>query len=217
MNKSKKIILISLLPALLTLIFIAYVVMPAIADLNETKNNLETEKAALAETQEKLILLKENSKLSKDVQKLKDKVFDFNVQVPPKDEIAVLLVDVGKFANDSNVKILSLNSETEKSLEIETPKINKNKIETEKNKKVSNPPVLFSEIPLKLSVVGCYSDVLNFINEIENYQRKITITGISVSNYSKNKNIAKPEIEIVIDCLIYRLSEKEIDKGDKLQ
>lgn len=221
MSKSQKIILISILPALLTLVFIVYFVAPAIGNMNKLKGELKEEQLAYAETQSKVESLKQDKKLLKKVEELRIKLFNFDTQVPAEDELAILLVDLEKFSKAFNVKVYTLNSGAEKTLEIIDPKEQLSEDKTKaKNtrkarKKVEDKPVTLVKIPLEIMVMGYYSDVLNFINTLENYQRKTSIESILVSNYRKDKDNIKPRVELTINCAVYKLISNENTESEQ--
>ncbi|OGI02655.1 MAG: hypothetical protein A2104_08665 [Candidatus Melainabacteria bacterium GWF2_32_7] len=215
MSKSRKIILISLLPVLLTVVFIIYAVMPAIGNLNKLKSDLETEKQALSETQCKLDSLRQNKKLLKEVQKLRNKLADFEMRVPSEDDLAILFVDLGKFSSNFNVRVFSVSSSPEKPVKIIDPKQQEpeenKKSKRNKEKETQELPVSLFAIPLEIKVIGYYPDIMKFISTLENYQREIVIDGISISNSIKDKDTIKPKVELTIDCTIYKLTEKLIE------
>ena len=76
MDKSKRMIIMSLLPAIVTLLFIILFLVPTIGNLNEIKGQLKDEKASFQETQNNLASIKSNKRLEKDVEKLIAKCFE---------------------------------------------------------------------------------------------------------------------------------------------
>jgi Tfp pilus assembly protein PilO len=220
MSKSQKILLISLLPALLTLIFIMYAVMPALGSLTKAKNELKAEKTSFSETQDKLNTLRENKKLMKRVEELRDKLANFEIQVPLEDDLAILLVDIEKFSNDFNVKVYNIESSPEKPIEIVDPKQEESKDKQPSKKKKKNKdtseelPINLFKIPLNILVKGNYPSVLSFINAMENYERKITINGIALLNDKKDESGINPKIEMEIDCTVYKLVENKVSPDE---
>ena len=220
MDKSKKILLLSLLPVLLTIIFILYVLVPSIGNFSKVSGELKSEKAAFSMDQNELQALKSNKKLIYDVENLRNELADFDVMVPEEDNLAILLVDLEKFANSFNVKLIAMDSAKEKEIRIADSKKAQDKAKTKRNKKSNKEKGSISakliEIPVEIKVLGRYPDVLNFINNLERYQRRITINGISVSNYKKDKDVSKSRVQMDINSVIYKL-EKEIDNSNELK
>ncbi|EKE02683.1 MAG: hypothetical protein ACD_20C00346G0010 [uncultured bacterium] len=226
MNKSRKIILISLFPALITLVVIVYFIMPAVANMNQLKDDLKVEKQAYSDTQAQVESLRNNKKLLKEVQELKDKLAGFEIKVPSEDDLAILLVDMGKFSKSFNVSVFSVGTGAEKVIKIEDPnepKETKKKSTRRKAKETEAEvaPITLSTIPVQIKVIGYYPDVMNFINALENYQRRITIDSISIMNCGKET--IRPKVEVQISSAVYKLTENitennsdEPKKEDKL-
>jgi Tfp pilus assembly protein PilO len=188
-----------------------YVVVPSIGKLNEANSSLEQEKLNFSQTQDQLISIKNNKKLVQDVEKLKAELADFNVRVPEEDDMAILLVDLNKFASSFNITVKSLNTNSEKSIEIIDPKIQALQAKKKIKRKVSQQilPIQLTEIPIEITVIGFYPDLLNFINAVEHYQRKIAISGVSISDYKDNKNVTS-KVEMVISASIYKITRQEV-------
>ena len=225
MNKSRKIILISLFPALITLVVIIYFIMPAVANMNQLKDDLKVEKQAYSDTQAQVESLRSNKKLLKQVQELKDKLAGFEIKVPSEDDLAILLVDMGKFSKSFNVSVFSVGTGAEKVIKIEDPnepkETKKNTRRKAKEAEAEVTPITLSTIPVQIKVIGYYPDVMNFINALENYQRRITIDSISIMNCGKET--IRPKVEVQISSAVYKLTENitennsdEPKKEDKL-
>lgn len=206
MERSKKIIILSLIPVFLTIIFILYIVVPTVGRLNELNTELKQEKTAYDEDKSQLDELNNNKKLLMSIQKLKEKLGNFDVKVPSEDDLSILLIDLEKFAESFNVKVIALNSRPE----IEKVLVDPNKKEeksTNSVKKKPDPSPLYS-ISLEVSAVGYYQDILNFINTLENYERKIAISSVKVENYKEDKETPKPRVQMTINCEIYKFDAK---------
>ena len=205
MNNSKKLLLLSLLPGLLTVMFILYVLVPAISKIDNTKQNLESEKAAYTDTQNKIDSFKANNRLFNEVQDLKATLADFDIKVPPKDELAIFLYDVEKFAGASKIKVSSVTTKAQNPVEIIDPaKVAKeNATANRKKKKTDVAPANLVEIPMEIMVIGYYPDVINFIKTLEAYQRRVMINGVMVSNFRDDKDKAVPRVQMTIDCSVY--------------
>jgi Tfp pilus assembly protein PilO len=212
MNKSKKMIIICLFPALLTIIFMIYVMFPCIGKLGEVKDGLDQEKADFSQTQDRLISVQNNKKLSQDVQELRSRLADFDVKVPDEDDMAVLLVDLDKFARSFNARIISLNTDMEKNVEIIDPKQQALNKKRKVRKLEQSSPIQLTEIPLEVTVIGLYPDLLNFINALEHYQRKVSINGVSISDYKEDREVTSSKVQLVIKASIYKLTRQVITK-----
>ena len=89
--------------------------------MDNAKQNLETLKTSFIRRKIKLIR-KADTALQNQVQKLKDELPDFDIKVPTKDELAILLYDTEKFAGGgTKVKISSVTTKTPQSIEIIDP------------------------------------------------------------------------------------------------
>jgi len=215
MDKSKKILIVSFAPVILTIIFILYAVAPAVGNYSAANNDYMEEKTAYIDTQNQLNTLKENKSLAIELANLREKLADFDTQIPENDDLAILLVDLQKFAKNNDVKVLSLDADPESPMEIIDPKVQKLK-EKKKNKilakeKENTEPVQLYQIPLKLVLLGHYKNILNYINTLELYGRKITLDGILVTKYKTNKNSSEPALEVTINCTVYKLERMDMD------
>lgn len=219
MNKSKKVLLISLLPVFLTLLFIVYVLVPSIQNMDKTYKELKEEQAAYNEAESKLNTLKSNQKLKNSIAELNSKLNDFNYKFPVDNELSVFLVDLEKYAQSYNVKVISLSSSNDKEIKIIDPKQeelekkNKNK-KSRRNVKKEISPVKLSQIPLDINAVGYYTDIIKFVNFLENYQRQIVIDGIKVNGSKEIKGEnqeVKPKLEISLKAKVYTFVEQEVN------
>jgi len=213
MNKSRKVLLISLLPVFLTLLFIAYILVPSIQEMAQTYQKLNDEKKSYNEKQSQLSLLRQDQELTKKIQDLNNELSDFNYRFPPENDLTVFLVDLEKYAQSYNVKVISLSSDEEKSVEIIDPK--KIALEEKKKKKRFDTkeeelPITLSEIPLSINVSGYFPDVVKFVNFLEKYQRQVAIDGIKISGAKDVKNevqSVKPQLEMEIKAKVYTVVE----------
>lgn len=214
MDKSKKILLISLIPVALTLVFVVYLLMPSIDGYKVAQEELQTEQESFDETRQKLDLKHENSRLLKEVRKLQSKLGSFKVEVPfvNEDEEAILLVDLDKFSIFSNVKITSMGLNQEKLIEIKKDDQKKKKSRKRKDNQ-EKAPMELSVIPFDIKISGNYPDLLKFVDALEKYQRKIVISSISAS--SEQKNDKANNVEMTINCNIYRLVKNDATPADE--
>ena len=214
MNKSKKIILISLLPLFLTLAFLLNMLIPSIMKMAKAREELVSERQTYNQTRQQIATLKNDNSIFLAVEELKDKLSDFDIKVPENDESAVLLIDLDKFAAAQGIKIMSIVAKPETPDEIIDPAKKKAEEEAAKNgvkvKKAEILPVSLTEIPVEITVLGYYSDILKFINSLEKYQRQIVINGITATYFPKDKDKPSPHVEMIIECKIYKLIKQEV-------
>lgn len=206
MKNSKKTILISLIPAALTLYFISQVLFPAIGNYNDLREKFNEAKNLYKETQASIEQLQNNKKLLKETEELNNQVADFDIQIPSEFEDEFFLVDLGKFSIDTITTIISLDSKNEKAFEISNPNIDqdkssKKKQKSKRKKKEEQPiyPLTIYEKPFEIKTLGHYNQIINFVSCLENYQRKFIINGVSAQiskNDAKNPN---PKIELTIE------------------
>ncbi|MDD3013438.1 MAG: hypothetical protein PHC34_07015 [Candidatus Gastranaerophilales bacterium] len=212
MDRTKRILVLSLIPMLLTLIFIIYLVVPTVTMFNGLNKEFKQEKSSYIEDKGKLDTFNNNNNLLKNIEELKQKLGNFDVNVPSEDDLSILLIDLEKFAESFNVKVIGLNSKFEAEKEIIDPKIKKPKT-THPVRKKHVPSPLYS-ISLEISAVGYYQDILNFINTLENYERKVAISGVKVENYREDKNTSNPRVQMTINCEVFKFNSQD-EKEEK--
>jgi len=218
-TNSKKLLIISLLPAFLALLFIMLVVFPAISNLNEIKQNLKTEKDASAEFKEKISALQEKNVDLKRVQQLQIDLKDFDARFPLKDDTEIVLYDFQKIAGATGTKI----TEWKANKDLQTIDINENELKNKKTSQQSDESkprkrkntqegttLKMSTISVTLNVVGFYDNILNFMEKIENYQRKALIEDISVENYKKIPGINHTPVEMIVSFKIFKQNLQEV-------
>jgi len=202
MDKTKKILLLSIAPVFLTLIFILYIVAPTVQKLNEVNDKLKQEKTSYNEVKSELDKYVNDKSLFKSTQDLQRKLGNFDIEIPPDDDVSILLIDLGKFAESLNVRITSLDSRPESAKEIVNPNKKQTGLTTSTANQTGSSP-LYS-IPLDISAVGYYNNILNFINILEKYERVILINNLSVENYKEDKDTTNPRVQMTINCEIFK-------------
>ena len=213
MNKSQKTLLISFLPSMLTLFFIINIVIPAIGNMNDLNQKLNSEKNWQNSTKEEISLVKENNSLLKNVEKMRDELSDFDIRIPQTRELAILLYDLEKFAKPLNVRVLALNAKSEKIVELDESALNqtqKNKKKSIKKKKKSKKlesAILYS-IPVEIKVLGHYNDIVKFVNTLEKYQRMVAIDTLTLERYKEDESNSKPRVETTIQGFVYKFEIK---------
>lgn len=206
MQNSKKTILISLIPAMLTLYFIAQVLYPSVQKYLDSREKFHQGINTYKETMANIEGLKNNKKLLEEMQELNEQASEFDIEIPQEFQDEYFIVDLNKFSLNTSTKIISLSSNKEKEMEISTSSDKKQKSKRKKHHKEEQPllPLSIWEKPFQLKTLGHYSEVISFIDCLEGYQRKFIINGISAQiskNDDKNPN---PKIEITIEGSTYR-------------
>lgn len=215
MNKSRKVLLISLMPVLLTFLFVVYVLVPTIQETDKTYKELNQEKLDFNNAQAQLTLLNQNKELEKKIRELNFELKDFAYRFPVENDLAIFLVDLEKYSKSYNVKVLSLTSDKESFIKIEDPKQKELKAKKKKRsrrKEKPEAPIKLFEIPVSINVVGYYPNIIKFINFLENYQRQIVIDGIKISNSKDEKSkmqLIKPKLEVNIKSKVYTVTEQK--------
>ncbi|MFA6989429.1 MAG: type 4a pilus biogenesis protein PilO [Candidatus Gastranaerophilaceae bacterium] len=218
MENSKKIMFLSFIPLALVLVFILYLILPLVNDLNMNKQNIENQKIKLENAKIKIQKAEQDQKLANEIIEMQNKLGIFDLAVPEKKELEILLVDIEKFGTSTGNKILGLTANTEKTVEINTkPKENsdsstKSTKESRKTvKKLKNKEnqgqFILQEIPIEIKVLGYYPDIIKFIQKLENYQRKIVIEGIEARDYNKDAEQTKPRVEMKINAKVFVLRQ----------
>jgi len=205
MKNSKKTILITLIPAVLTLLFITQVLFPAIQNYNDLRNKFIETKNTYKETQIRVEQLQNNKKLLTELAELNNKVADFDIQIPSEFEDEFFLVDLGKFSINTATKIIALDSKKEKAFEINNPNgdqdktSKKNKHRRKKQEEQPVYPLTIYEKPFEIKTLGHYNKIINFVSCLENYQRKFIINGVSAEISKNDEANPNPKIELKIE------------------
>jgi len=213
MDRTKRVLILSLMPVFLTVIFIMNFVVPAVIKLDKLNKEVKQEKLAYIETKSQLDAFNTNSRLYKNITELRQKLGDFDVRVPAEDDLSILLIDLEKFAESFNIKVTGFNSKSETEKEIIDPKKEKPKSTNSVRKKPAPSPLY--TISLEISAVGYYNDILNFINTLENYGRKVVISSVKVEDYKEDKNTSNPRVQITINCEAYKFDSQVLNELPK--
>lgn len=209
MNKHKKAILIILLPAVMTLYFIFWILVPSIQNLIELKDKFKQTKATYNQQYAQVQTLKNNKKLIKEIAEINSKVSDFDIQMPSEFQDEFLLVDLSTFSVKTKTKIISLDAKTEKEVKIANSNDDKKKKKRKKGKKEekSNSPLNILEKPFEFKVLGHYNSTITFVKMLESYQRKFIINGISAQISKNDERNPNPKIELTITGSTYKSLE----------
>jgi len=206
MKYSKKTLLITLLPAAVTLYFITQVLVPSVNNYNEQRSKYDEAKQLCEETQTSIDELQNNKKLLKEAAELNNQTADFDIRIPSEFQDEFFLADLGKFSAGTATQIISLDSKNENEFTISNPADDKNKISKKKKKsrrkKAEDTPLLpltIYEKTFEIKVLGHYNQVINFVDTLENYQRKFIINGVSVEISKSDDKNPNPKIELKIE------------------
>lgn len=202
MNNSHKILILSFIPALLTIIFAVYVTFPNISHLKSLHSKLESQKDEMAKTQTDLNNLKNNDKLLNELVDMRGKLYDFDVKIPSTDDLAILLVDFDKLAAQNKLKITTFRTKNSKTIDLNPEDPSKSR--RKRSKKSEQPQLKLISIPVETVVVGYYPDVLKFVSNIENYQRKIAVKNVTIRDYQGDKAAATPRVEVTVNYFVYK-------------
>jgi hypothetical protein len=200
MDNSKKTILIMIIPAMLTLYFIARVLFPAIETYRDTKSKFLQTSQTCQQEQAKLDELKDNKILLDELKELNAQVADFEIQTPAEFFDEFFLTDLGKFAINTGTRVISLNSKEEKEFEVKPVEKQKKKNKRSKKTEVKplNPLSIYQK-PFEIKAEAHYNQAIAFVENLEDYQRKFIISGISAQIAKSDEKNPNPKIELTIE------------------
>ncbi len=219
MNKNV-VISLSSIPILLTILFCIFMVFPSWGKLNETSDKLKTEENVNKKLVASIKKLKKNKKLTEEINKLKDELKNIDYEVPRRKEQAILLVDLEKFANESKVNITALESKRTKVENLEKEKKGEKKKKSRRaRKKKGNKKsrIQLESIYYNLKLTGEYPNIINFLDHLENYQRKSNISSIDllICEDKDTPNLDKPKINLDIVFENYKFVKNKIPDPKK--
>lgn len=215
MKKSKSIILISLIPVLITLVFIMYVFLPAFSSMQKLETKVENKQDEIESAKLEISKAKAHKKLMTEIIELENILGDFHLSVPEKHELALFLIDMDRFAQKSGVKIVEIIKKNEGSVTVKDPNAvaSKSKKQSKRRRRKAQEPELpikLYEIPLDIQVLGYYTDVLKFMDYLESYQRKVIIDGVFAKDFEKDDKTLNPRIRTTLYAKVYRLIEQDV-------
>lgn len=213
MKNLKKIVILSILLAILTVFFIMRFTVPSVQKAMDLKKELAQAKTDVSTVKTSIENLKQNKLLKKKLTQLNNELEDFDIEFPTEYGSEVLLIDLETFTHESMNRIFALQLFTEKETNYATPEEEQSKTNTRQtvaqkaktNKSASPaPPVLIMEKPIEIKTVAYYNQIIDFIKYLENYQRKINIESISTAVFDQDKARPNPRVELKINGNIYR-------------
>ncbi|HSA05583.1 MAG TPA: hypothetical protein P5556_00230 [Candidatus Gastranaerophilales bacterium] len=216
MNSLKKIIFLGLIPVFLTAFFIVQFTIPGVKEYFKLEKQIKSENMAIEELQNNVEGLRKNKKLLNALNKLNTELADYEIEFPSEFKDEILLVDLELFANESVNKITKVTSQSEKEIDINNPLKQSVKKKTRNSKKQKNeeekPLISIMEKTFEINTIAYYSEVIDFISFLENYQRKIYIEGIHTEVFSDDKSRLNPRVELIIKGSIYKSAVNEKKK-----
>ncbi len=208
MKSPKKIIFLSLIPTFLTIFFIVQFTIPSIKEYLKLKKQIKQEKQLIKETKSNIKVLKANQTLLHKLNRLNSELTGFDEEFPKKYRDEILLIDFEIFADKAVNRIFKVRSLPEVHVKIIDP--SKPQVETKKRSRriTKEPeqvkPVTIMEKPLEISTVAYYNEIIDFINFLEDYQRKVNIEGIYTNAFNQDKSNPNPRVELNIKGSVYK-------------
>lgn len=203
MNKSNKFLLLSFLPVILTVIFVLYVLIPSFDSLKNAKSDFADNSTKLNELKNKVAGAKNNKENLLVIQKLSQKLANFEQQVSEDYDSALLVFDSEKLADLSKVQLLSFSIKDELSEE-ELPILTKNNSPSSTLPKAKLTELV--SIPVEINIQGNYLRVIDFIINVESYQRKININTLEIKRAEKS---SKDKIQARLNCSFYKVKKNK--------
>ncbi|MDD3149782.1 MAG: type 4a pilus biogenesis protein PilO [Candidatus Gastranaerophilales bacterium] len=213
MDESKKLLLISFIPAILSFILIFNLIIPENLELNKLKDSLKIQKTELQNLEARLEVAKKNEKEIKEVNELKEELADFDYRIPYNNETAMLLLDLEKFAQKNKLEVLYFDKKREAQIPIIDPiaaaEKAKEKKSSRRKKEKEIPLAILCEIPLEIRIVGDFPNILEFIGQVEKYQRLMSIDGVLMKDYEKDVFKSASRVEITLNTKIYKFQPQQ--------
>jgi Tfp pilus assembly protein PilO len=203
MNKANKILLLSFLPVLLTVIFALYVLIPSFDSLNTVKKDFESQTNLLNELKDKVANAKNNKENLSVITKLRERLADFEQQVSDDYDSALLVFDSEKIAYLSGVQLLSFNIKDETNEE-EQPLITRKNKKEQAAKKIKLTELV--AIPVEINIKGNYLSVIEFVRNLESYQRKINVNTLEIQRADKS---SPDQIQAKLNCKFYKVKKSK--------
>ncbi|MGA1871149.1 MAG: type 4a pilus biogenesis protein PilO [bacterium] len=179
----KKILVLSVIVALIIALFVFYIYKPKKRRIANLKRNVEALRKELKENKE---VIKEIDALKEGLGEIERKFKEIQAQLPTKKEIPDLLAKISDLANLLGLEVLLFKPRPEQEREF------------------------YNEVPIEINMRGTYHDVNKFFEFISKLPRIVNIKNISMNN-SKLVN-KKVVINTNCMATTYRFSEKTAEK-----
>ena len=215
MKNLKKILILSIILAILTAFFVTRFTVPSVQKFMDLKKELAQAKIDINTVKDNIENLKQNKLLENNLKNINRELENYDIEFPSELGGEVLLIDLETFSNESLNKMLSLQLLAERETNYAAPEEEKAKTKSSqsaKAKKEEKPvsPVVITEKPLEIATVAYYSQIIDFIKYLENYQRKININSISTKVYDQDKMRPNPRVELKINGSIYKSTVNDL-------
>jgi hypothetical protein len=213
MKNLKKILILSIILAILTVFFVMRFTVPSVQKFMSLKKELAQEKSDISTVKASIEDLKQNKLLENSLKKMDIELKDFDSEYPSEFSGEILLIDLETFAQESLNRMLSLQLLTEKETNFATPDEEKAKTQSGQASAESTtrvkvekpvPPLMIMEKPIEITTVAYYSQIVDFITYLENYERKINIDSVSTKVFDQDKAHPNPRVELKINGSIYK-------------
>lgn len=215
MNSSKKIILMCLIPAVLTVFFIFWFTVPAVSQCLKLNKQITNKKIAIKKTKITVASLETNKKLANRLEEMNAGLIGFNAEFPAEFRDEILLIDLEIFANEAANRIVGLQSLGEREIEIIDPEDKDKKKKRRRKKEKTLPPLQIMEKPFDINTVAYYSELIDFVDFLETYQRKVNINGISAKIFDDGTDSLDPRIDLKIRASTYKSVINEIKEEEE--
>ncbi len=214
MNSLKKLILMSLIPAILTIFFVIKFTIPSVKTYFELKKDIKKEILIINDLKTNIESLKANKTLLDKLKEINSELVGFDVEFPKEFGDEILLIDLELFADEAVNKILTVKSLPEAEVEIIDPsrigeKKKKRTSRRAKNEQKEKGPVTIIEKPMELSTVAHYKEIIEFVSFLENYQRKVNIQGVYTDVFNDDRSTSDPRVHLKIKGSIYKSEVKK--------
>ncbi len=205
MNDSKKIIIMCLIPTVLTILFIVLFTVPAVKEYFKLSKQIEQKKLAIKNTKVIVEMLKANKGIANELEKINTQLIGFDVEFPTEFRDEILLIDLEIFANEAINRIVGLQTFAEREVEIIDPNEDPKERKRKKLKKEQElPPVQIIQKPFDINTVAYYSELIDFVDFLETYQRKVNIEGITAKIFNDDNQNPNPRIDLTIKASTYK-------------
>jgi Tfp pilus assembly protein PilO len=172
-------------------------VYPLYEESQRQHQELEEKRTELKTLEDKMA---ERARLGTTKKRLEDDITSLRNAVPQEPCLDLLMLDLSKMAGNSKVQILSLEGSDEKKSDSDgsadedsdleevlsfanRPKVkNKNKSETNKPQQAQTvSPLGIKQLSRRVYITGNFADLINFLKELESYQRVLSIRDLSLA------------------------------------
>lgn len=160
------------LAAVVIFVYYLYFLSPKIDEYFELKENMEVSEKKLGNLQK---TESELSNLLDEIEKSKNDIAHLETIVPSNKKLPEIIVHLENFSADTGVEL--------KEVSFESTGENKDKKSDKKGEDSQNKDYI--EIPIKLTIVGSYDEILRFLESLEDSRRLYSVNNIAVAREYK--------------------------------